>query len=555
MDSLKKNTKFNNFRIALANYEYWSNDYGKYKVADKLLMNSTTYNCKMSYAAFADFFPTPGSVSWNVSSYTHDGVDATYTADDYPKDYDFIRSEDVIKIRFTANPDGDTTKGDLQYYDGKKWAKAPDSLASYTKYNFKKETTKTITFRQGNIKHVLATDGYARLRFAMYKDGSTDTLYTPEIKLNMQYLVKWEPTENLTHGKQWISSVYFNNSQWLQGFEVEKRGFAYYDADVYLRAQPKRGYSNRADYDFECWKNKSGTCVFDRGQPFFDDDERVFGGILKIKSDTTIYASFIPLYSVDYYDYDGSTKLGERVSVKKGESVSAPATNPTREGYTFAGWYETYDPSVMKNPENYPQYKFDFTKAISDQINCGDFFECDDEDRLIKLYAAYTVNKHHIYYNVDKFAYAAVFDIPYGKDLTTGSEDYSIFYYESLSYVYNQGLASIVEPQKTGYTFSGWAGVPATMPDANVVVKATFAVNKHNIVYKVDGKEYQTVADVAYGTDLTTITAPDAPTKTGYTFSGWSALPAAMPDEDVFVTGTFTVNKHYVVYKVDDEVY
>ena len=58
----------------------------------------------------------------------------------------------------------------------------------------------------------------------------------------------------------------------------------------------------------------------------------------------------------------------------------------------------------------------------------------------------------------------------------------------------------------------------------------------YNLVYYVDGEEYKKYV-VEQGT---TITPETAPTKEGYTFSGWSEIPATMPAHDVTVTGTFT---------------
>lgn len=53
------------------------------------------------------------------------------------------------------------------------------------------------------------------------------------------------------------------------------------------------------------------------------------------------------------------------------------------------------------------------------------------------------------------------------------------------------------------------------------------------------------------------ITLPEAPEKEGYTFSGWTfnggeMAPTHMPDEDITITGTYTVNTYYVIYKVGD---
>ena len=41
-----------------------------------------------------------------------------------------------------------------------------------------------------------------------------------------------------------------------------------------------------------------------------------------------------------------------------------------------------------------------------------------------------------------------------------------------------------------------------------------------------------------------TITPVLAPTKEGFTFSGWSEIPETMPDHDVTITGTFIANTY-----------
>ena len=106
-------------------------------------------------------------------------------------------------------------------------------------------------------------------------------------------------------------------------------------------------------------------------------------------------------------------------------------------------------------------------------------------------------------------------------------------------------------PTKEGHTFSGWSDIPTTMPAEDVAVEGTFTVNRYRLVYLLDGVEYS-VDSIAYGTELV---QKDALAKEGYTFSGWSELPATMPAEDVTVEGTFTVNRYTIIYKVDGEVY
>ena len=112
-------------------------------------------------------------------------------------------------------------------------------------------------------------------------------------------------------------------------------------------------------------------------------------------------------------------------------------------------------------------------------------------------------------------------------------------------------LKQIGIPSKEGYTFSGWSNLPKTMPAHDIIVTGSFTVNKYKLTYKVDDQEYKSF-NIEFGS---TITAETNPTKEGYTFSGWSEIPTTMPANDVVVTGSFTVNKYKLTYKVDDQEY
>ncbi len=71
------------------------------------------------------------------------------------------------------------------------------------------------------------------------------------------------------------------------------------------------------------------------------------------------------------------------------------------------------------------------------------------------------------------------------------------------------------------------------------------------IYYIVDGEIY-----MQYMIEVDTpITPEPIPTKEGYTFSGWSAIPETMPADDVIVTGTFSINKYTLTYLLNGEVY
>jgi sorbitol-specific phosphotransferase system component IIA len=73
----------------------------------------------------------------------------------------------------------------------------------------------------------------------------------------------------------------------------------------------------------------------------------------------------------------------------------------------------------------------------------------------------------------------------------------------------------------------------------------------YTLTYYVDGVEYKSVT---YSSGAG-ITPEEEPTKEGYTFSGWIDIPETMPDHDVTVTGTFTINQYTITYVIDGEVY
>ena len=88
--------------------------------------------------------------------------------------------------------------------------------------------------------------------------------------------------------------------------------------------------------------------------------------------------------------------------------------------------------------------------------------------------------------------------------------------------------------------------VPTTSIDAykakepwkNFKEITAISMSTHTLTYILDGDVYKSYL-VEEG-DV--ITPEPAPTKEGYTFSGWSEIPETMPDHDVTVTGSFTQN-------------
>lgn len=104
----------------------------------------------------------------------------------------------------------------------------------------------------------------------------------------------------------------------------------------------------------------------------------------------------------------------------------------------------------------------------------------------------------------------------------------------------NNGNISAVGAGTAVITVSTLDGSNLSKTCTIVVEEPYIPIPTHDIIYIVDGNEYQrtTVEEGA------TINLIDAPTKEGYTFSGWSGYPEdlIMPNDDVTITGSFVKN-------------
>ena len=88
---------------------------------------------------------------------------------------------------------------------------------------------------------------------------------------------------------------------------------------------------------------------------------------------------------------------------------------------------------------------------------------------------------------------------------------------------------------REGYTFKGWdKEIPETMPADNITVKAQWEINQYTITFDTNGGSEIAPITQDYGTE---ITAPDNPTRKGYTFKGWhKEIPETMPAENITIT-------------------
>jgi uncharacterized repeat protein (TIGR02543 family) len=109
--------------------------------------------------------------------------------------------------------------------------------------------------------------------------------------------------------------------------------------------------------------------------------------------------------------------------------------------------------------------------------------------------------------------------------------------YKTYTLTFGADITPENAPEREGYTFSGWEGLPGTMPAANVMVTGHYTVNEYWVTYMVDGKPY-TSEKIAYGS---VIVPPEVPEKEGFEFE-WSYIPDTMPAKDIMVYGSYTTD-------------
>jgi len=186
------------------------------------------------------------------------------------------------------------------------------------------------------------------------------------------------------------------------------------------------------------------------------------------------------------------------ITGNSGSPVTAPA-DPTRENYTFAGW----NPSI---PATFPQND-------------------------LTVNATWTLNQSTITFNSN--GGSAVASVKGG---------------------IGTAVPAVTDPTRDDYTFAGWLPlIPATFPATGFTAVAQWTINQTTITFNsADGTS---VAPIT-GNIGSAVTAPADPTKAGYTFAGWSPIvPASFPETNITVTAQWTPIQYNAIFMVDGVVY
>ena len=199
-------------------------------------------------------------------------------------------------------------------------------------------------------------------------------------------------------------------------------------------------------------------------------------------------------YTVTFMDYDNTVLKEEEVA--HGESATAPA-DPTREGYTFAGWDKDFS-----NITDYTIVKATYTK---------------------NTYVVTVVAEH-------------------GTVAATDGDNNPIDLSQPIEY--GKVIWLIATPDE-GYELDEWSNYnPATglTVTDNITVTATFKQLRYHVTFVDYDDTILKEEDVLY---KAAATAPADPTREGYTFTGWDQDFSSVTS-NITVKATYTINMYSV---------
>ena len=249
------------------------------------------------------------------------------------------------------------------------------------------------------------------------------------------------------------------------------------------------------------------------------------GGTYTFSANTTLYAVWTLMTYTVTYDANGGTGAPAAQSKTHGVALTLSATQPTRSGYTFAGWALS-------------------AVAASADYAAGGTFTVDDN---VTLYAVWAI---------------LTYTITYDANGGTGAPES-----QTKTHGVNLTLSSVI-PTRESYNFVGWAvdSSSATADyesgdtytaDASVTMYAVWTLSAvyHTLTYDpnggVDAPDPQTVEWESGSSAVFEIT-DEKPLRIGYRFEGWADTATGSVAYDAGDTISAIANK--TVYAVWTEL-
>ena len=270
-----------------------------------------------------------------------------------------------------------------------------------------------------------------------------------------------------------------------------------------------------------------------------------------------------PTYAVTLNTNGGTIADGKDVT---GYTYGVGATLPTdvtRTGYTFKGWYDNEDltgspvtaigGAETGNKEYWAKWEINqYTVTVKPENGKADITITQDYGTPIT--APTLTREGYTFKGWDKEIpetmpaenmiitaqweinqYTITFDTNGGSEIPPITQDYGT------------EITAPDKPTRKGYTFKGWdKEIPETMPAENITVKAQWEINQYTITFDTNGGSEIAPITQDYGTE---ITAPDNPTRKGYTFKGWDKeIPETMPAENITVKAQWEINQYTIAF-------
>ncbi len=198
------------------------------------------------------------------------------------------------------------------------------------------------------------------------------------------------------------------------------------------------------------------------------------------------------------YDANGGSGAPSMQVKNYDEALTLSTTQPTRAGHVFLGW--------STSP----------TASYASYAPGGSF----TDNAITILYAVWAPATYTVTFVDYNGAVLKTETVPYGGSATPPAN-----------------------PTYTGHAFAYW-DTPYTNVTSNITTTAVYAINSYTVTFKDwDGTVLKTQT-VTYGSGAT---APVAPTKTGYRFTGWD-IAYNYVISDLTVTACYSANAYTITF-------
>ncbi|MBR3163123.1 MAG: InlB B-repeat-containing protein, partial [Clostridia bacterium] len=331
------------------------------------------------------------------------------------------------------------------------------------------------------------------------KAGYTFTGWYEDQALTELYTFNEMPNKNITLYAGWKANTYTITYKMNGGTNNKSNPSSYQTGEEKTLLTPtKTGYTFKGWYTDSAFKNKI---------------EKITSNMNK---NITVYASWEAIEYQITFNSNGGSAVSPIKGIYK-TKIEEPEA-PTKTGYTFTGWYEDQALTELYTFSQMP-------------------------NKNITLYAGWTSNAYTITYKMN----GGTNNKSNPSSYQTGEEK------------------TLLTPTKTGYTFKGWYTDSAFK---NKIEKITSNMNKNITVYASwEAIEYQITFNSNGGSAVnpikgiykTKIEEPEAPTKTGYTFTGWHEDQALtelytfneMPNKNITLYAGWTAKANVITYKMN----